>query len=128
VGGGGGASSMNLNSPMQISISPRTDTQSPITLEVQQGMNTQVFTLPTKTLDPSKNYYVSLSIKPNPTSPVPPSNSNSNPSRPIHRHSGDLTRPGDIIDDGSISAPPPPVVYDGNEVQVDEVDKHNKSM
>ncbi|XP_021945182.2 ankycorbin isoform X3 [Folsomia candida] len=111
-----GADAMNLNSPVQISISPRTDTQSPITLEVQQGSNTQVFTLPTKTLDPSKNYYVSLSIKPNPisTSPTPPSSENF-----FHRPTPD------VVDDGSISAPPPPVF----EVQPDvEREKHNRSM
>jgi hypothetical protein len=93
-------------------------------LEVQQGSNTQVFTLPTKTLDPSKNYYVSLSIKPNPTSPIPsPVPSSDNPaSRPPPMN--------DVVDDGSISAPPPPVDSGGSYVQVDNMDrdKHNRSM
>lgn len=114
--------SMNLSSPMQISISPRTDTQSPITLEVQQGANTQVFTLPTKALDPSKNYYVSLSIKPNPTSP------GSSPAPPAFKSMDNRPSPaGDIVDDGSISAPPPPAEND-SDVQLDlDREKHNRS-
>ena len=43
---------------------------SPITLHLQQGDRKSVFQLPNDTeLDPSKNYYVSLSIKPTSTSP-----------------------------------------------------------
>jgi len=128
-------------SPMQISISPRNDTQSPITLEVQQGQSTQVFTLPTQTLDPTKNYYVSLSIKPtnntvnnsNNISGATPTANKFNFHNHHHHHGTTPTsvprnNPGDLVDDGSISAPPPPAENDP-ELNVDlERDKHNQSM
>ncbi|CAL8089972.1 unnamed protein product [Orchesella dallaii] len=130
-------------SPMQISISPRNDTQSPITLEVQQGQSTQVFTLPTQTLDPTKNYYVSLSIKPtnnsvnnsnNTSGATPTANKFNFHNHHHHNHNGTTptsvprNNPGDLVDDGSISAPPPPAENDP-ELNVDvERDKHNQSM
>lgn len=127
-------------SPMQISISPRTDTQSPITLEVQQGHSTQVFTLPTQSLDPTKNYYVSLSIKPTPNMMTNGTNNgaaNGTTANKMNFHnnhggsSSSLPRnnPGDLVDDGSISAPPPPAENDPDlNIHDMERDKHNQSM
>jgi len=106
--------SMNPSS-MQISISPRTDAQSPITLEVQQGATTKVFNLPTESLDPNRNYYVSLSIKPTPS-----------PTK--MGMTGDPPCTGE--DDGSISAPPPPAELDNDDMgnPLSDRDNHNKSM
>ncbi len=128
-------------SPMQISISPRTDTQSPITLEVQQGQSTQVFTLPTQSLDPTKNYYVSLSIKPTPNMMTNGANNGAangattaNKMNFHNNHGGSSSslprnNPGDLVDDGSISAPPPPAENDPDlNIHDMERDKHNQSM
>lgn len=124
-------------SPMQISISPRTDTQSPITLEVQQGQSTQVFTLPTQSLDPTKNYYVSLSIKPTATAAngnIPAgANGTANKMNFHNNHGGSSNsiprnNPGDLVDDGSISAPPPPAENDPDLISMELRDKHNQSM
>ena len=93
---------------VQMIISPRDDSLSPITLEVQQGTKSQVFSLPTHSLDPTKNYYVSLSIKPTPSPPLP-SETPSSKTKNLNNVSLVSDTSNFIVDDsGSISAPPPP--------------------
>jgi len=101
---------LNSNPGVQMIISPRTEASSPITVEVQQGTTSQVFTLPNNSLDPTKNYYVSLSIKPS-ASPVENTNTKitSNSSSSLGNH---INLPPE--DSGSLSAPPPAADSKGN--------------
>lgn len=102
---------MNVNQNAGISnkgvhmiISPRDDTSTPITVEVQQGTTSQIFALPENSLDPTKNYYVSLSIKPasTPIKTVTSRSSLGNNSVPPPEESGALSAPPDTVEPTTI--------------------------